>query len=77
MGSMSASAALSPTGLFYELQTNDVQAEMAFREAKKLLQAQQRSSSEAAEGGGQKDISAGCVSSPSPDPEEHVPGNVG
>ncbi|NXX39518.1 CFA70 protein, partial [Tricholaema leucomelas] len=62
------------SGLFYELQTNDIQAEMAFREAKKLLQAQQRSSSEAAEGrGGQKDISAGYVSSPSPDPEEHVP----
>ncbi|XP_064009315.1 cilia- and flagella-associated protein 70 [Pogoniulus pusillus] len=61
------------SGLFYELQTNDIQAEMAFREAKKLLQAQQRSSSEAAEGGGgQKDVSAGCVSSPSPDPEEHV-----
>ncbi|NXT75949.1 CFA70 protein, partial [Zapornia atra] len=65
------------SGLFYELQNNDIQAEMAFREAKKLLQAQlakERSMPEAAEGeGGEKCIPAGCVSSPSPDPEEHLP----
>ncbi|XP_054246874.1 cilia- and flagella-associated protein 70 [Indicator indicator] len=62
------------SGLFFELQTNDIQAEMDFREAKKLLQAQERSSSEAAEGeGGQKDISDGCLRSPSPAPEECIP----
>ncbi|GAB0196303.1 cilia- and flagella-associated protein 70 [Grus japonensis] len=62
------------SGLFYELQNNNIQAEMAFREAKKLLQAQlakERSIPEAAEGeGGEKHVSAGCVRSPSPGPEE-------
>ncbi|XP_010181728.1 PREDICTED: tetratricopeptide repeat protein 18, partial [Mesitornis unicolor] len=41
------------SGLFYELQSNNIQAEMSFREAKKLLQAQvtkERSVPEAAEG---------------------------
>ncbi|KAM6250269.1 cilia- and flagella-associated protein 70 isoform 2-T3 [Porphyrio hochstetteri] len=65
------------SGLFYELQNNNIQAEMAFREAKKLLQAQlakERSIPDAAEGeGGEKRIPAGCVSSPSPGPEEHLP----
>ncbi|NXH78595.1 CFA70 protein, partial [Hydrobates tethys] len=62
------------SGLFYELQNNNIQAEMAFREAKKLLQAQltkERSIREAAVGeGGEKHISAVCVRSPSPGPEE-------
>ncbi|NXN19152.1 CFA70 protein, partial [Indicator maculatus] len=66
------------SGLFFELQTNDIQAEMDFREAKKLLQAQERSSSEAAEGeGGQEDISDGCLRSPSPAPEECTPASHG
>ena len=72
---------LSPIGLFYELQNNNIQAEMAFREAKKLLQAQltkERSIHEAAEGeGGKKHISAACVRSPSPGREECLPGNAG
>lgn len=72
---------LSPIGLFYELQNNNIQAEMAFREAKKLLQAQlnkERSIPEAAEGEeGKKHISAGCVRSPSPGPGECLPGNTG
>ena len=72
---------LSPIGLFYELQNNNIQAEMAFREAKKLLQAQlakERSIPEAAEEeGGKKHISAGCVRSSSPGPEECLPGNGG
>lgn len=71
---------LSPIGLFYELQDNNIQAEMAFREAKKLLQAQlakERSIPEAAEGeGGEKQASAVCVRSPSPGPEECLPGNA-
>lgn len=54
---------------------------MAFREAKKLLQAQlakERSIPEAAEGeGGTKHISAEHVRSPSPGPEEGLPGNAG
>ncbi|KAM6077556.1 cilia- and flagella-associated protein 70 isoform 2-T2 [Theristicus caerulescens] len=65
------------SGLFYELQNNNIQAEMAFREAKKLLQAQlakERSIPEAAEG--KKHISAVCVSSPSPGPEECLPERV-
>ncbi|XP_009885688.1 PREDICTED: tetratricopeptide repeat protein 18 [Charadrius vociferus] len=65
------------SGLFYELQNNNIQAEMAFREAKKLLQAQlakERSIPEAAAGeGGEKQISAACVRSPSPDPGESLP----
>ncbi|NXS56816.1 CFA70 protein, partial [Brachypteracias leptosomus] len=62
------------SGLFYELQTNNIQAEMAFREAKKLLQAEERSIPEAAEGEGrEKHISAAHVRSPNPGPEEHVP----
>uniref|UniRef100_A0A8C4V474 Cilia and flagella associated protein 70 n=1 Tax=Falco tinnunculus TaxID=100819 RepID=A0A8C4V474_FALTI len=69
------------SGLFYELQNSNIQAEMAFREAKKLLQAQlakERSITEAAEGKGEKKhISAGCVRSPSPGPEECLPGNTG
>lgn len=72
---------LSPIGLFYELQNNNIQAEMAFREAKKLLQAQlakERSIPEAAAGeGGEKQISAACARSPSPDPGESLPGNAG
>ncbi|XP_010077987.1 PREDICTED: tetratricopeptide repeat protein 18, partial [Pterocles gutturalis] len=68
------------SGLFYELQNNTVQAEMAFREARKLLQAQlakERSIPEAAEGeGGEKHTSAACVSSPSPSPAEPLPGNA-
>ncbi|KFO71236.1 Tetratricopeptide repeat protein 18, partial [Cuculus canorus] len=64
-------------GLFYELQNNNVQAEMAFREAKKLLQAQlteERSIPEAAEAErGRKPISAVCVRSSSPGPEKHLP----
>ncbi|KFQ55488.1 Tetratricopeptide repeat protein 18, partial [Nestor notabilis] len=70
------------SGLFYELQDNNIQAEMAFREAKKLLQAQlakERNIPEAAEaeGGKKNPISAGCVRSPSPGPEDHLPGNAG
>ncbi|NXS66696.1 CFA70 protein, partial [Pandion haliaetus] len=69
------------SGLFYELQNNNIQAEMAFREAKKLLQAQLakvRSAPEAAEGEeGKKHISAGCVRSPSPGPEECLPASHG
>ncbi|NXL51792.1 CFA70 protein, partial [Podilymbus podiceps] len=65
------------SGLSYELQNNNTQAEMAFREAKKLLQVQlakERSIPEADEGGGgRKPISAACVRSPSPGPEEHLP----
>uniref|UniRef100_A0A8D0F7W8 Cilia and flagella associated protein 70 n=1 Tax=Strix occidentalis caurina TaxID=311401 RepID=A0A8D0F7W8_STROC len=68
------------SGLFYELQNNNIQAEIAFREAKKLLRAElakERSIPEAAEGeGGKKHISAGCVRSPSPGPEECLPGNA-
>ncbi|XP_010288865.1 PREDICTED: tetratricopeptide repeat protein 18, partial [Phaethon lepturus] len=68
------------SGLFYELQNNNIQAEMAFREAKKLLQAQltkERSIPEAAEGEeGKKHISAGCLRSPSPGPEECSPERV-
>ncbi|XP_075021941.1 cilia- and flagella-associated protein 70 [Calonectris borealis] len=68
------------SGLFYELQNNNIQAEMAFREAKKLLQAQltkERSIPEAAEGEGRKKhISAACVKSPSPGPEECLPESV-
>ncbi|KAF1668822.1 Cilia- and flagella-associated protein 70, partial [Aptenodytes patagonicus] len=69
------------SGLFYELQNNNIQAEMAFREAKKLLQAQlakERSIPEAAEGeGGEKHVSAACVRSPSPGPEECLPASHG
>ncbi|XP_074962063.1 cilia- and flagella-associated protein 70 isoform X2 [Phalacrocorax aristotelis] len=65
------------SGLFYELQNNNIQAEMAFREAKKLLQAQlakERSISDAAEQEeGKKHISAACVRSPNPGPEECLP----
>ncbi|KAM6121506.1 cilia- and flagella-associated protein 70 [Phoenicopterus ruber ruber] len=65
------------SGLFYELQNNNIQAEMAFREAKKLLQAQltkERNIPEAAEGeGGKKPVSAACVRSASPGPEERWP----
>ncbi|XP_054017232.1 cilia- and flagella-associated protein 70 [Dryobates pubescens] len=62
------------SGLFFELQANDVQAEMDFREARKLLQAQGSSIPEALQGeGGQKDSSNGCLRSPSPAPEEPVP----
>ncbi|XP_074742637.1 cilia- and flagella-associated protein 70 isoform X3 [Strix uralensis] len=68
------------SGLFYELQNNNIQAEIAFREAKKLLRAElakERSIPEAAEGeGGKKHISAGCVRSPSPGPEECLPERV-
>ncbi|XP_065501244.1 cilia- and flagella-associated protein 70 isoform X3 [Caloenas nicobarica] len=67
------------SGLFYELQDNNIQAEMAFREAKKLLQAQlakESSIPEAAEGGGEKPISAAGVRSPSPSPEECSPEGV-
>ncbi|KFQ25199.1 Tetratricopeptide repeat protein 18, partial [Merops nubicus] len=61
-------------GLFYELQDNNIQAEMAFREAKKVLQAQERRIPGAAEGeGGEKHIPAECVRSPSPGPGERVP----
>lgn len=71
---------LSSIGLFYELQDNNIQAEMAFREAKKLLQAQfakESSIPEAAEGeGGEKPVSAGGVRSPSPSPEECSPGKA-
>lgn len=71
---------LYPIGLFYELQDNNIQAEMAFREAKKLLQAQlakERSIPEAVEGeGGEKPISAADVKSPSPSPEERSPGKA-
>ncbi|NXX23214.1 CFA70 protein, partial [Podargus strigoides] len=69
------------SGLFYELQDNNTQSKMAFCEAKKLLQAQltrERSIPEAAEGeGGEKHISAGCVRSPDPGPEECLPGSRG
>ncbi|KAM6407488.1 cilia- and flagella-associated protein 70 [Rhynochetos jubatus] len=65
------------SGLFYELQNNNIQAEMAFREAKKLLQAQlakERNIPEAAGGEGvKKQISPVCMSSPSPCPEECLP----
>ncbi|NXJ80316.1 CFA70 protein, partial [Trogon melanurus] len=64
------------SGLFYELHNDNIQAEMAFREAKKLLQVQfakERSIPEAAEGEGDKHISAGCARSPSPNPEESLP----
>ncbi|KAM9291192.1 cilia- and flagella-associated protein 70 [Morus bassanus] len=68
------------SGLFYELQNNNIQAEMAFREAKKLLQVQltkERSIPEAAQGeGGKKHISAACVRSPNPGPEECLPERV-
>ncbi|NXV31346.1 CFA70 protein, partial [Rissa tridactyla] len=56
------------SGLFYELQNNNIQAEMAFREAKKLLKAQLAKEGE----GGKRQISATSVRSPSPDP-----GNAG
>ncbi|NXW96530.1 CFA70 protein, partial [Larus smithsonianus] len=56
------------SGLFYELQNNNIQAEMAFREAKKLLKAQLAKEGE----GGKKQISATSVRSPSPGP-----GNAG
>ncbi|XP_009078393.1 PREDICTED: tetratricopeptide repeat protein 18, partial [Acanthisitta chloris] len=50
------------SGLFYELQDNNIQAERNFREAKKILRAQldkERSISKAAEGGeGEKDASS-------------------
>ncbi|NXN73160.1 CFA70 protein, partial [Himantopus himantopus] len=69
------------SGLFYELQNNNIQAEMAFREAKKLLQAQlakERGIPEVAAGeGGKKQISAACVRSPSPDPGESLPASHG
>ncbi|XP_071427167.1 cilia- and flagella-associated protein 70 isoform X1 [Pithys albifrons albifrons] len=62
------------SGLFYELQNNNIQAERNFREAKKLLQAQlseERRISDASEGGeGRKDIS------PITDPEEFLPEGV-
>ncbi|KAM9261466.1 LOW QUALITY PROTEIN: cilia- and flagella-associated protein 70 [Cariama cristata] len=68
------------SGLFYELQNNNIQAEMAFREGKKLLQAQlakERSIPEAAEGeAGETHISAGCVRSSSPSPEGCLPERV-
>ncbi|NXV23250.1 CFA70 protein, partial [Cepphus grylle] len=56
------------SGLFYELQNNNIQAEMAFREAKKLLKAQLAKEGER----GEKQISATSVRSPSPGP-----GNTG
>ncbi|KAM6054297.1 cilia- and flagella-associated protein 70 isoform 1-T1 [Chlamydotis macqueenii] len=65
------------SGLFYELQNNNIQVELAFSEAKKLLQAQlakERSVPEAAEEeGGEKPISAACVRSLSPGPDECLP----
>ncbi|KFP90135.1 Tetratricopeptide repeat protein 18, partial [Apaloderma vittatum] len=65
------------SGLFYGLQDDNIQAEMAFREAKKLLKAQlakERNIPEAAEGEeGENHISAGCARSPGPDPEESLP----
>ncbi|NXE29046.1 CFA70 protein, partial [Ardeotis kori] len=65
------------SGLFYELQNNNIQVELAFCEAKKLLQAQlakERSVPEAAEEeGGEKPTSAACVRSPSPGPDERLP----
>ncbi|PKU30859.1 tetratricopeptide repeat protein hypothetical protein [Limosa lapponica baueri] len=68
------------SGLFYELQNNNTQAEMAFREAKKLLQAQltkERSIPQAAEGAGEKkQTSATSVRSQSPGPDESLPGNA-
>ncbi|NWU90778.1 CFA70 protein, partial [Upupa epops] len=58
------------SGLFYELQNNNIQSGMAFREAKKLLQAEERSIPEAAEGKREeKHIRVGCIRSPSPDSE--------
>ncbi|NXG70057.1 CFA70 protein, partial [Baryphthengus martii] len=66
------------SGLFHELQNNNIQAEMAFREAKKLLQTQVRSIPEAAKReGGEKHIFAEHVMSPSPSPEERVPDSHG
>ncbi|XP_009870158.1 PREDICTED: tetratricopeptide repeat protein 18, partial [Apaloderma vittatum] len=68
------------SGLFYGLQDDNIQAEMAFREAKKLLKAQlakERNIPEAAEGEeGENHISAGCARSPGPDPEESLPEKV-
>ncbi|XP_068276205.1 cilia- and flagella-associated protein 70 isoform X2 [Nyctibius grandis] len=65
------------SGLFYELKDNNIQAEMAFREAKKLLQAQlatERSIPAAAEGeGGETPISDGSAS---PGPEKRSPEGV-
>ncbi|XP_050173589.1 LOW QUALITY PROTEIN: cilia- and flagella-associated protein 70 [Myiozetetes cayanensis] len=70
----SSTVAWTLSGLFYELQNNNVQAERNFREAKKLLQAQlseERRMPEAAEGGeGKKGIS------PSTDPEQFLPEGV-
>ncbi|NXU58731.1 CFA70 protein, partial [Turnix velox] len=74
-------AAWTLSGLFYELQNNNIQTQMAFREAKKLLRAQltkERSIPQAAEEDGeQKQISATSVRSPSPGPEKSLPGNSG
>ncbi|KFU84462.1 Tetratricopeptide repeat protein 18, partial [Chaetura pelagica] len=62
------------SGLFYELQDDSTRAEMAFREARKLLQAQLDKEKGIPEGeGGEEHVSAGSVGSPSPDP----PGEVG
>ncbi|XP_010000971.1 PREDICTED: tetratricopeptide repeat protein 18 [Chaetura pelagica] len=62
------------SGLFYELQDDSTRAEMAFREARKLLQAQLDKEKGIPEGeGGEEHVSAGSVGSPSPDP----PGNTG
>ncbi|NXE16308.1 CFA70 protein, partial [Lophotis ruficrista] len=65
------------SGLFYELQNNNIQVELAFCEAKKLLQAQlakERSVPEAAEEEGEeKPTSAASVRSPSAGPDECLP----
>ncbi|XP_051487863.1 cilia- and flagella-associated protein 70 isoform X1 [Apus apus] len=62
------------SGLFYELQDDSIRAEMAFREARKLLQAQLDKEKGIPEGeGGEEHVSAGSVGSPSPDPAENPP----
>lgn len=67
---------LSPVGLFYELQNNNIQAEMAFREAKKQLQAQLARERSISEGKRRKkNIAAAYVRSTSPGPEQLLPGN--
>jgi len=61
-------------GLFCELQNNNIQAEMAFREAKKKLQVQQ-ARERSISGQGKKQISATSVGSSSLGPEQPLPGN--
>lgn len=61
-------------GLFCELQNNYIQAEVAFREAKKKLQAQQ-ARERSISGEGRKQISATSVRSSSQSPEQLLPGN--